>query len=77
MGKYMIIDNRGGTHFKEADSDEQMLEFMKTRYVDYIYSVLSSDSIVVFRPNGYLLAYINTATGCQNVKTMADWGVSA
>ena len=72
---YEIIDNVGGSHFLAFDSDAAALEYMGIRYVDYIYSILSSDSIVLVRPNGYILAYISTADGCQTVKSMSDWGL--
>ena len=73
--KYEIQDNKGNLHTIESTSDSEVLELMKTRFVDYIYSILSSNYIVVYRPNGYILAYINTATGEQTVKSMSDWGV--
>lgn len=67
--KYTIYDNKLKPHHKEFGSDDECLNYLKTRYIDYIYSIMSSDSIVVTRPNGYILAYINTATGEQTVKT--------
>ena len=73
--KYTVIDNKGFPHELVANSDDHALSIMEKRYIDYIVSVLSSDSVVVVRPNGYILAYINTATGEQTVKTMSDWGV--
>ena len=74
--KYLVIDNKSGIHTIEAENDSHVLEILKTRYIDYIVSILSSDSIVVVRPNGYILAYIDTATGEQTVKSMSDWGIS-
>lgn len=73
MNGYTVIDNKGNAHALQASSDSEALEIMRSRYVDYIYSVLSSDSIIVYRPNGYILAYIDTATGEQTVKQMSDW----
>lgn len=73
MNEYTVIDNKGNAHTLKASSDSEALEIMRSRYVDYIYSVLSSDSIIVYRPNGYILAYIDTATGEQTVKEMSDW----
>lgn len=73
MNEYTVIDNKGNSHSLKASSDSEVLEIMRLRYVDYIYSVLSSDSIVVCRPSGYILAYIDTATGEQTVKQMSDW----
>lgn len=73
MSKYIVTDNKGNDHVLEANSDVEALEIMRTRYSSYIYSVLSADSIVVYRPNGYILAYIDTATGAQTVKQMSDW----
>ena len=70
---YTIFDNIGNKHTLEAGSDKEALEIMKKNYINYIYSVLNSDSIIVVRPNGYILAYINTATGEQTIKTMEDW----
>lgn len=70
---YTIQDNKGNLHTLEAVSDSHVLDILKTRFIDYICSVLSSDPIVVYRPNGYILAYINTATGEQTVKSMSDW----
>lgn len=74
--EYKIFDNNGNVHFYNATDDDSVLEYMKTRFVDYIASVLSSDSIIIVRPNGYILAYINTATGSQTVKSMSDWGIA-
>lgn len=71
---YEIIDNVGGSHFLAFESDAAALAYMSTRYVDYICSILSSDPVVLVRPNGYILAYISTADGCQTVKSMSDWG---
>ena len=73
MSEYIITDNNGNDHVLKASSDAEALEIMRTRYISYIYSVLSADSIVVYRPNGYILAYIDTATGAQTVKQMSDW----
>lgn len=70
---YTVFDNTGKKHTLKAESDTEALEIMKKRYIDYIYSVLSSDSILLVRPNGYILAYINTATGEQTIKSMEDW----
>lgn len=70
---YTIFDNIGNKHELKAGSDTEALEIMKTKYIEYIYSILSSDSIILVRPNGYILAYINTATGEQTIKTMEDW----
>ena len=72
--KYLVIDNVGNIHYLESESDEEVLELLKQNWINYIYSIFG-DCIVVFRPNGYLLCYINTATGDQIVKTMSDWGV--
>ena len=72
---YIVVDNSGGKHILEADSDCEVIEFLKERFVDYIYSVLSTDYIVVYRPNGYILCYINSSNGEQNIKSMLDWGV--
>ena len=66
--KYTIYDNKLNPHHKEFKSDAECLNYLKTHYYDYIYSITSSDSIVVTRPNGYILAYINTATGEQTIK---------
>lgn len=71
---YTIYDNKGNKHFHEFSNDSEALSYMSSRYVDYIVSILSSDSILLVRPNGYILAYIDTASGYQTVKTMADWG---
>ena len=65
---YRIIDNAGNVHEMTFSSDSQCLDFLKTRYIDFIASVLSSDAIVVVKPDGYILAYIDTATGEQTVK---------
>ena len=73
MNEYTVIANKANAHTLKASSDSEALEIMRSRYVDYIYSVLSSDSIIVYRPNGYILAYIDTATGEQTVKEMSDW----
>lgn len=73
MNEYTVIDNKGNSHALKASNDSEALKIMRSRYVNYIYSVLSSDSIIVVRPNGYILAYINTATGEQTVKQMTDW----
>lgn len=70
---YTVFDNNGGKHAVHAQSDQDMLLYMKSHFGDFIYSILSSDAIVVHRPNGYLLAYIDTATGVQTVKRMSDW----
>ena len=70
---YTIYDNKGYPHNHYFDDDSSALLFLKSRFIDYIVSVLSSDPIVIVRPNGYILAYINTATGEQTVKTMFDW----
>lgn len=70
---YKVYDNRGEAHELEAQDDKNALEIMKRRFIDYIASVLTRDQIVLVRPNGYILAYINTATGEQTVKTMEDW----
>ena len=70
---YKVYDNRGEAHELEAQDDKNALEIMKRRFIDYIASVISSNAIVLVRPNGYILAYINTATGEQTVKTMEDW----
>lgn len=72
---YTIYDNKGNKHFREFANDSVALEYMRSRFVDYIVSVLSSDSILLVRPNGYILAYIDTASGYQTVKTMDDWCV--
>lgn len=71
--KYEIIDNKGKIHEIQANNDREALDYMKTRYIDYIYSVLSTDAIILIRPNGYILAYIDTATGMQTIKRMEDW----
>lgn len=71
---YSIYDNLGNKHLKEFGSDAAVLEYMRSHYIDYIYSILSDDSIVVARPNGYILAYISTSDGSQVVKSMSDWG---
>ena len=73
---YKVYDNIGNVHELEAQDDKNALEIMKRRFKDYIVSLLSSDAIVLVRPNGYILAYINTATGAQTVKTMDDWNAS-
>lgn len=73
MLNYTIVDNAGNVHKLQGSSDTEILATLKTRFVDYIASVLSGDSIVVYRPNGYILAYINTATGEQTVKSMSYW----
>ena len=70
---YKVYDNRGEAHELEAQDDKNALEIMKRRFKDYIVSLLSNDAIVLVRPNGYILAYINSATGEQTVKTMEDW----
>lgn len=70
---YTVFDNIGNKHTLKAGSDTEALEIMKKKYIDYIYSVLSSDSILLVRPNGYILAYINSATGEQTIKSMEDW----
>lgn len=70
---YTVFDNIGNKHTLKAGSDTEALEIMKTKYINYIYSVLSSDSILLVRPNGYILAYINSATGEQTIKSMEDW----
>lgn len=70
---YKVYDNKGNAHELKAKDDKNALEIMKKRYIDYIVSVLSSDSIVLVRPDGYILAYINTATGEQTIKTREDW----
>ena len=71
---YTIYDNNGNKHVHEFSSDSEALTYMAVRFVDYIVSILSSDSILLVRPNGYILAYIDTASGEQTVKTMEDWG---
>ena len=58
----------GNVHEMPFTSDAQCLDFLKTRYIDFIASVLSSDAITVVKPDSYILAYINTATGEQTVK---------
>lgn len=73
---YTIIDNNNGVHYKQFDSDQACLDWFKVNYIQFIYSILSCDSIVVYRPNGYLLAYIDTCDGSQIVKSLSDWGVS-
>lgn len=70
---YTVIDNIGNSHKLNAENDNEALELMKKNYINYIYSVLSSDSIIIVRPNGYILAYISTSTGEQTVKKMEDW----
>lgn len=65
---YKIIDNAGNIHEMTFNSDIQCLDFLKTRYIDFIASVLSSDAIVAVKPDGYILAYINTVNGEQTVK---------
>lgn len=70
---YKIEDNKGNIHSIAFKDDETALKYMKTHYIEYIYSVLSCDPIVVYRPNGYILAYIKTSDGSQTVKKMSDW----
>lgn len=70
---YTVFDNNSGKHFIDAVNDSAALLYMQSHYLDYIYSLLSCDSIVLCRPNGYILAYINSATGEQTVKSMSDW----
>ena len=65
---YRIIDNAGNVHEMPFDSDDKCLEYLRTRYIDFIASALSSDAITAVKPDGYILAYINTATGEQTVK---------
>lgn len=67
--EYTIIDNKGNPHFKTFTSDSECLSYMKDHFINYIVSVLSSDSIFVVRPDGYILAYISTSDGEQTVKT--------
>lgn len=73
MNTYKVYDNKGNAHELAAKDDKNALEIMKTKFINYIVSVLSSDAIVLVRPNGYILAYINTATGEQTIKSMKDW----
>ena len=73
--KYTVIDNKGFPHELVANSDEHALSIMEKRFIDYIVSFLSSNPVVVVRPNGYILAYIKTSSGEQTVKSMSDWGV--
>lgn len=70
--RYTIYDNKGNPHYMNFSCDDVCLNYLKTHYIDYIYSVISSDSLVVVRPDDYILAYINTATGEQ---TVTKWGV--
>ena len=51
MNEYIVTDNNGNDHILKASSDVEALEVMRTRYINYIYSVLSADSIVIYRPN--------------------------
>lgn len=66
--EYTIYDNKGYPHFKNFASDSDCLYYMKKHFINYIVSVLSSDSIVVARPDGYILAYISTSDGEQTIK---------
>lgn len=72
---YKVMDNKGNLHDVFAKNDNAILMYMRIRYIDFIVSILSSDPIVVYRPNGYILAYIKCSTGEQTIKTMADWNV--
>lgn len=65
---YQIVDNAGNVHELAFNSDAECLEYLRRRYIDFIASVLSSDAIVAVKPDGYILAYIDTATGEQTVK---------
>lgn len=71
---YTIFDNLGNKHLKEFASDAAALDYMRSHYIDYIYSILSSDSILLCRPSGHILAFISTSDGSQVVKSMSDWG---
>ena len=71
--KYTVFDNKKGVHYLYAKDDEEALEIMKKIYGIYIVSILSRDSIVLVRPNNKILAYIDTATGYQTVRTMDYW----
>lgn len=70
---YTIIDNIGNPHYVPFNSDDDVLLYLRTSYIHFIMSILSSDPIVVYRPNGYILAYIKTSDGSQTVKSMSDW----
>lgn len=71
--KYTVFDNKNGVHYLYAKDDEEALEIMKKIYGIYIVSILSTGSIVLVRPNNYILAYIDTVTGEQTVKSMDYW----
>ena len=73
---YKVYDNKSGVHFLSAENDDHALTLLSKCWRDYIVSVLSSDSILLVRPNGYILAYISTVDGAQTVKSMSDWGWS-
>lgn len=73
QNKYTVFDNKNGVHYLYAKDDEEALEIMNKIYGIYIVSILSTASIVLVRPNNYILAFIDTVTGEQTVRTMDYW----
>lgn len=73
MKAYTVYDNTGKPHTLHVSSDSAALWTMQRLWRNYIASILSSDSIILVRPSGYILAYINTASGEQTMKSMQDW----
>ena len=65
---YTVMTNGGTTYPIKFNSDGDALEYMQKHWREFIDSVLSSDAISVYTPDGYLLAYISTVTGEQTVK---------
>lgn len=71
--RYLIIDNAGNLHELLALDDEDAVDYIKANFRDFIYKVLSSDPIMVIRPNGYILAHVDTASGSCSTFSMSHW----
>lgn len=71
--RYQIIDNAGNLHELLALDDDDALDYIKANFREYIYKLLSSDALILIRPNGFILAYVDTSSGDCTVKSMRDW----